>query len=295
MQDLADQFITAIEGGFVEGKWQRPWNSAAGVPTNPLSDNGPDKPKGHDFTGFNLLWLYMLFGGGYFATMKQWNSVNARIKKGSKSIVVLRPIFKFEKRMVNGVERKVSILIGFTPYRVFSSDDVEGWEVPEVETIEFTPIESAEALIRATGAQIEHTGSRALYIPSQDLIQSPAPEYYHSVQDYYATIMHEIIHWSGHKSRLDRFQEGSRFQHNSYAFEELIAETGATFLCARLGIEQDQFIRDNHVKYVKGWLEIMRGDSKALSQACGKAQTAANYIMAMSTAKEVEEVAVQAA
>ena len=241
-----------------------------------MSNNG----KGHDFTGFNALWLYMLHGGGYFATYKQWKHTGAQVNRGAKGISVLRPVFKKEKyTKVDGSEAERDVLVNYAVYTVFSSDDVTGWEAPELPTIDFTPVQAVERLVTATGAEISHTGSKAFYMPSEDRIQMPRPETFFTVEDYYATLLHELAHWSGHKTRLDRDQNTNRFGSNAYAFEELIAETAATFLCARLGINQGMYIRDNHIKYIKGWLEIMRGDSKALSTACSKAQAVTNYLL----------------
>lgn len=288
MQDITDSIIKAIEDGEIDGKWERPWNAAQCVPTNPWSKDG----KGHDFTGLNALWLYLSFGGGYFGTYKQWKNGKAQVRKGSKAIAVLKPLFtKEEYTKLDGTTSKRDKLVNFASYNVFHSDDVDGWEPPKVETIEFTPNQLAERLIAACGAVVEHGGTSALYIPSQDRVRMPAHETFHSEEKYYAVMMHELAHWTGHKTRLDREQNTSRFAHNAYAFEELIAETAATFVCARLGINQGQFIDPNHVKYVKHWLEIMKGDSKALSLACSKGQAAANYLMEFLIDDKQEEAA----
>src|SRR5690606_6170318 len=105
----------------------------------------------------------------------------------------------------------------------------EGGEpLPEIERIG-----AAEAWAKGSGADIRHGGNRAFFSPTQDFVQMPPAGAFTEIENYYSTLAHELTHWTGHKSRLDR-EFGKRFGNRAYAFEELVAELGAAFSMARL-------------------------------------------------------------
>jgi antirestriction protein ArdC len=283
IQNITNQFITAIEKGTINGTWQRPWQVGLnGMPHNPVSD----KP----FTGTNALILLMS-GGGHWATYKQWKTIGAQVEKGERSTSVLRPVIIKDKD-----NPELSKLIGFQGYSVFSADQVSGYtpETFEKPSIDFIDQDNVEQFVGATKATIEHDpngASGAFYSPSKDLINMPEKPLFHSPTDYYSTLLHELAHWSGHKSRLDRELNTSRFGDEAYGFEELIAEFTSTFLCAHLGVHQG--FRDNHAKYLKSWLRVLKNDSKALTAAASKAEQAYKFICKFSetSAKEKAKVA----
>jgi antirestriction protein ArdC len=281
LQNITNQFITAIEKGTINGTWQRPWQVGLnGMPHNPVSD----KP----FTGTNALILLMS-GGGHWATYKQWKTIGAQVEKGERSTSVLRPVIIKDKD-----NPELSKLIGFQGYSVFSSDQVSGYtpETFEKPSIDFIDQDNVEQFVGATKATIEHDpngASGAFYSPSKDLINMPEKPLFHSPTDYYSTLLHELAHWSGHKSRLDRELNTSRFGDEAYGFEELVAEFTSTFLCARLGVHQG--FRDNHAKYLKSWLRVLKNDSKALTAAASKAEQAYKFICKFSETSSQEKVA----
>ena len=171
-------------------------------------------------------------------------------------------------------------------FRVFNADQVDGYEpdehseeLPEESLVE--RIERAEAFVEATSATIGHGGGRAYYNPTGDYIQMPGvvrfrdTETSTATEGYYATLFHELTHWSGHKGRCDRDLTG-RFGGASYAMEELVAELGAAFLCAELGISTQP--REDHAGYLAHWLEVMREDAAAIFTAAAKASEAARYL-----------------
>jgi antirestriction protein ArdC len=114
----------------------------------------------------------------------------------------------------------------------------------------------------------------------------PAKELFTSEQEYYSTLLHELSHWSGHESRLDRDLNTGRFGEEAYAFEELVAELSSTFLCAHLDVHQGY--QDNHAKYLKSWLKVLKSDTKALMTAASQAQKAFDYLCKFSQAEAVE-------
>lgn len=263
---ITQQFIDAIEGGMLEGKWVRPWqNTGDGFPTNALT--------GKPYSGTNAFML-LIAGGGQWATYKQWQELGAQVRKGEKSTKILRPIIKKDPAQI-----KEDMLIGFSAASVFSATQVDNYSAPSIEPRPFEDSTEAEAFVVATGAILNHSqdGSKgAYYVPSADYINMPAKELFVSEEEYYSTLLHELSHWSGHESRLDRGLNTGRFGDEAYAFEELVAELSSTFLCAYLGIHQGY--QDNHAKYLKGWLTVLKSDTKALMTAASQAEKAYRHL-----------------
>lgn len=139
-------------------------------------------------------------------------------------------------------------------------------------------IEAAEAFFAATGATFRHGGDRAFYAPSADFIQLPPLEAFTDAEAYSSTKAHELTHWTGHASRLDR-AFGKRFGDTAYAREELVAELGAAFLCADLGVTPEP--RADHADYLGQWLGILKEDMRAIFSAASYAQRAAEYLRSL--------------
>jgi antirestriction protein ArdC len=167
--------------------------------------------------------------------------------------------------------------------RVFNAAQVEGYSLDPVPEL-LGPVErvaGADAFVTATGARIEHGGDRAFYRPQTDHIQMPSEDAFCGTktltrsESYYATLVHELTHWTGAKHRLDR-EFGKRFGDKAYAAEELVAEIGAAFLCAELQITQE--VRADHAQYLAQWLTLMKGDSRAVFTAAARASEAAIYL-----------------
>ncbi len=263
-QEVTDKFIAAIEGGMTNGKWSRPWNMVGGnLATNVHT--------GKVYSGLNFLIL-MTMGGGMWGTYNQWQEVGAQVRKGEKGTTIIRPLFGKDK------QTDEQRLFGWAAASVFNAAQVDGYSPPVVESVKpFAVNQIADALIAASGAVITHGGDRAFYMPSQDRIQMPTRDQFHTEMDYYATLMHELVHWTGHSSRLDRGLNTSRFGDDSYAFEELVAELGSCFLAAHTGVHTG--FNDNHAQYLAGWLRIMKGDKNAIMTAASKAQAAVNFLL----------------
>jgi len=130
-----------------------------------------------------------------------------------------------------------------------------------------------------------------MYIPSVDQIHLPEYDSFKSGAGFYATAFHELAHWTGSKSRLDR-QFGGRFGDDAYAFEELVAELSAAFTCARLGVDNET--RQDHAKYIASWLRVLKGDKKAILTAASQAKKATDWIVdgkPSTSQKEIAEAA----
>lgn len=175
-------------------------------------------------------------------------------------------------------ERSIPFLKAYT---VFNIEQIEG--LPPDYHASARPaanrderIQTTEAFFAATGAEIRHGGSSACYIPSLDRIHIPAFADFHDAESYYATLAHEMTHWTRHESRLHRDFGRERFGDEGYAMEELVAELGAAFLCADLDIELT--VRDDHASYIASWLKVLKSDSRAVFTAAAHAQRAADFL-----------------
>jgi antirestriction protein ArdC len=137
-------------------------------------------------------------------------------------------------------------------------------------------IAHADVFITGTGATIQHGGNSAFYAPSRDVVQLPPYEAFRDKESYYATALHELTHWTKLKNRLDRDFSAKRFGDSGYAREELVAELGAAFLCAELGITPE--VREDHAAYLGHWLTVLKEDKRAIFSAAAHAQRAADYL-----------------
>lgn len=263
--EITQKFITAIEAGISStGSWVRPWQRLA---TEGAAINAK---TGKEYRGMNALIL-SLSGCQHWAGYGQWQEIGCQVRKGEKSTAILAPLLKKDNQTGE------NILFGFRGASVFSSDQVDGWSeptAPVARTIE--PITAAAALIDNSGARIRHGGDSAHYVPSLDYIQLPHMTAFVTPEGYYGTALHELTHWTGHKSRLDRQLNTGRFGDEAYAFEELVAELSSAFLCATTGVHLGYM--DNHARYLASWLRVLKDDSKALMTAAAQAQKAHDYL-----------------
>jgi antirestriction protein ArdC len=266
--EITQSIIEQLEAG--AAPWIKPWKADSSADKNLVSQ----KP----YQGINRLLLGMSsmvkgFSVPVWASYKQWEAIGANVKKGEKGtkIVFYSPVTKQDKQ--TGDIEKYSVL---KTYFVFNAAQVEGIDIVPVEpvTAEFTAVELAEQRIIKTGAAISHGGDAAFYMPSADRIQLPNKTAFDSEANYYATAFHELAHWTGSKNRLDRDLDKGRFGNPAYAFEELVAEMSAAFLCSDYGIQGEL----RHAGYIGHWLKALREDSKAVFKAAALAQKAADYI-----------------
>ncbi|MFL5240380.1 MAG: ArdC family protein [Rhizomicrobium sp.] len=138
----------------------------------------------------------------------------------------------------------------------------------------------ADEFLRSTGADTREGHGEAYYIPSQDFISMPAFEAFKGADQFYGVAFHELTHWTGHETRLDRDLK-NRFGSRSYAAEELIAELGAAFLCAEFGFDGDL----RHAGYLATWIDLLRADKRAFFIACSQASKPADYLRGLALAE----------
>ena len=171
-------------------------------------------------------------------------------------------------------------------YSVFNAEQIEGLpedsEAVRVAGEPIAPIEVAERFFAATGAEFRYGGDKAFYSPRLDYIQMPHLSAFSDPHAFAATQAHELTHWTLHPTRLNRTQETIRFGNEAYAREELVAELGAAFLCASLGIAATP--RADHADYIGDWLQVLQNDHRAIFTAAAQAQRAVDFLYALQPA-----------
>lgn len=279
-QTVTDRIIAALEAGTVP--WVRPWTTGTGpaLPVNAASRR--------PYQGINVVLLTLEAGEhGYtrdaWMTYRQAQEFGAQVRPRSCGTTV---IF-YKQRSVSMGEptedadpesspRSIPVLRAFTVFNVDQIDGLPAELSPTVTTPVWDPLDRAEGLLCASGAEIRLGGPRAYYTPVEDRIQLPERGAFPEASSFYSTAFHELTHWSGHSSRLDRDLRG-RFRDHAYAAEELIAEIGAAFLCASLGVQGEL----QHASYIDNWLQILRGDKRAVFTAAARAQQATRFLLDM--------------
>jgi antirestriction protein ArdC len=266
-----------------------PWHRDTGttLPTNALT--------GSTYNGVNIVALWAAaeqcgFTTGYWATYKQWSLLGGQVRKGEKgSVVVFYKQTNVDASDTDTGERENNSLLYARSSRVFNVEQVDGWQPPRPAAKD--PIKvlvEAERFIMAISADIRIGGDRAYYRPRTDHIQMPdrdrftGTETIDATESYYATLLHELTHWTGHTGRLDR-DLSARFGREGYAMEELVAELGAAFLCSDLGITNRP--RPDHATYIAHWLAVLKKNTRAIFTAASKANEARRFLTGLQSAR----------
>jgi len=287
-QTITDSIVAAIENGGAKD-WQMPWHQGAAIarPTN--------IETGRRYSGINIVALWAAsqnlgFSSGTWGTFRQWKNAGASVKKRAKaSFVVFSKSITVEGAAdtETGEVRDAPsprFVAKATP--VFNADQIDGWSEPSPEIRSPAEIdERADGVVQATSARIQSGGSRACFVPSLDLIRMPHREAFtgtstsNPTQAYYTTLFHELVHWTAPAHRCDRDLSGT-FGSEAYALEELVAEVGAAFLCADIGISSVP--RSDHANYIASWLKCLRTDNRAIFKAAALASKAVAFVQSQS-------------
>jgi len=284
--EVSARIVAALEAG--AAPWIKPWSATPGAntPCNALT-NRP-------YSGCNVVRLWMAQAAGFrtprYLTFKQALELGGRVRKGERGTKIYF-VKQLEIREEADSHSSTRLVPMMREYTVFNVDQCEA--LPE--SIKFgkqerprnpdTRDELADEFLRSTGADIRN-GGEAYYVPSRDFISMPAFAGFKGADHFYATTFHELAHWTGHKSRLDRDLK-NRFGSRSYAAEELVAELGAAFLCAEFGFNGDL----RHAGYIAHWIEILKADKRALFTASSQASKAADYLRGLANAQQTEVAA----
>ena len=287
------QIVADLERGV--RPWTKPWSAEhlAGRITRPLRHNL------QPYSGINvvLLWSEAVargFTAPIWMTFRQALAFGAHVRKGEHgaTVVYANRVTRVEAgEDGHDVEREIPFL---KAYAVFNVDQVEGLPAPFYATVEppLDParrVSSADAFFAATLADVRHGGTSAYYAMEADYVQLPPFETFVDPESYYATLAHETTHWTRHPSRLDRDFGRLRWGDEGYAREELVAELGAAFLCADLGLELTP--REDHAAYIASWLEVLKHDKRFIFSAAAHAQRAADFLHGLQPAAKQERAA----
>ena len=269
---VTDRIIEQLEKGYIP--WQKPWTGVHDGAYNRISN----KP-------YSLLNQMLLSKTGEYASFKQWAELGGHIRKGEKAeIVTFWKIQPIEEENEDG-EKVIKQIPLLRYYNVFHISQVEGVEPKSIDLNELQPIEEAER-IKTEYMQREHikilekVTDKAFYSPLLDYIQVPCKEQYQNIEEFYSTLFHEMIHSTGHKTRLDRLEESNKahFGSESYSKEELVAEIGSATLINKLGIGTNKSF-NNSTAYIQSWLRVLKNDKKFIISASSRAEKAVKYIL----------------
>ena len=290
-QQVTDRIVAMLETGV--RPWAQGWNAPAG-------GGRPLRVDGQGYRGANVINLWAAgiergFASPFWMTYKAARERGGQVKKGAKSesAFYVGTIDRTEtKASGEEVDRTIAFL---KAYCVFNADEIEG--LPEhfyAKASGHTPLSegsrmpAADAFIAATGARIVHGGGKCFYRPSADQIHLAEFAAFTCIEEYYSTALHELVHWSGSEKRLDRLTK-SPYGSPEYAFEELVAELGAAYLCADLGVANEP--REDHASYIAGWIKKMNEDNRAIFRAASHAEKAAGFLHGTAAAATEERIA----
>lgn len=295
-QTITDSLIAKLEAGALP--WVKPWATMA----HTGKANGmPLRHNGTPYQGMNvfLLWMAKESNGwqsDIFMTFKQAKEYGGNVRKGEHGslVVFASKINKKERDATTGEDKSHAIFI-MKGYTVFNADQIDGLperfnakpcETPVTAAETNIRHDAAESLVTRAGASVRHGGNRAFYSPAFDHIQMPHVSQFADAGGYYGTLLHELTYWTGHESRCKR-EFGKRFGDMAYAFEELVAELGAAFLCAATGVSNEP--RADHASYLASWLKVLKQDKRAIFTAARLAQAAADSVLGAKDEGEEQE------
>lgn len=279
-QLVTDRIIVLLESGVIP--WKRPWTGVRGG----AHSRATGRP-------YSLLNQIILGKPGEYLTYKQAIEAGGSVRKGEKAkfVVFWKPVKITEVKDGKPMEKMVPML---RYYNVFHIDQCENVKAKYEDALPAPedPIEAVEATIadylRRSGVTLEHVKqNRAYYTPDSDRVCLPLREQFPKIAQYYSTAYHELVHSTGHPSRLNRIKAGTHFRDEAYSREELVAELGAAILMNEHGIETESSFR-NSAAYIQSWLRALRNDNRMVVLAAGQAEKAVKLIMNMDQMQEAK-------
>jgi antirestriction protein ArdC len=286
-EEVSARIVAELERG--AAPWVKPWSATAGIntPCNAVT-NRP-------YSDCDVVLLWMARAAGYrvprFVTYKQALELGGHVRKGEHGTKVY---FVKQLQIKNGddEEAETRVIPMLREYTVFNVDQCENLPSRVVTLPNTKPRNQDERdatideFLSCSGATIREGFGEAYYRPSDDFISMPSFGAFKSAAHFYGTAFHELGHWTGHKSRLDRDLR-HRFGERAYAAEELVAELCAAFLCAEFSIDGDL----RHAGYIQSWIGLLKRDCRAFFTACSKAQAAADYLRGLALGEQQPAIA----
>jgi antirestriction protein ArdC len=277
--EVTSRVIAELEAGRLP--WVQPWDKAACGCTMPHNAG-----TGRRYSGINvlILWAAVIEGGHAsqrWLTYLQAQAAGGTVRRGERGTIVCyadRFTPRSEQARAQDEDRAARQIAFLKRFTVFNVDQCEG--LPEALTAspelpaEVDILPRVATLIEASGADFRVGGNEAFYAPTADFVAVPPPAAFPEPVNWYRTALHELGHWTGHRSRLDRDQRGG-FASADYAREELVAEMASAFACASLSIQPTV----RHADYIGAWLAVLREDDKAIFRAASAASKAADFLL----------------
>lgn len=271
-EEVTNRILAELEKGNIP--WQKPWTCSTGAVSH---TNG--RP-------YSLINQMLLGEQGEYLTFKQVVAEGGVVKKGEKAkFVVFWKMYEKEEEKENGEKetKKIPILRYYNVFEVGQCDRIKR-KYNGDEPTEHKPIAEAEEVVNTyfdrEACELRVCESdRAFYSPSSDLVNVPQMSQYKEIAEYYSTLFHEMVHSTGHQSRLNRLQSTNlNFGSDDYSKEELVAEMGSAFIANKVGIDCKKAFK-NSVAYIQSWSEKLREDKFLFVSAASKAEAAVNYII----------------
>lgn len=278
---VAERIIEELAAGRLP--WVTPWASGCAVEpaTNAVSRRA--------YSGVNAVLLWEAASRRGYTCNRWMTFAQARIatdgvrrgESGTTIVFAREYVPRIEQERVDSGEiqlRDATKRFHLRSYRVFNLDqlvDVPAKYRPAAPATTGKDNREVEELLRKTGAEIRVGGTDAYFNHAEDFVALPGESFFAHRADFYATALHEMIHWTGHETRLDR-SFGQSIRDSAYVREELIAELGGAFLCARFGIQPQA----RHSDYIGHWLEAINAEPRALFRSASAASAAADYLIA---------------
>lgn len=266
--EITRRIIEQLEQGIIP--WQKPW-----IGSSSAISHVTGKP-------YSLLNQMLLDYPGEYVTFRQCQQEGGKVRKGEKSSMVVFWRWIEQEDEESGEKKSIPFL---RYYSVFHIDQCEGLTVRHTKPLPAgacadTTAEGIVAdYVQCSHVHLNHTeGDRAFYRSSDDSIFLPLREQFRSTAEYYSTVYHEMVHSTGHASRLDRLDRVAAFGSEDYSKEELIAEIGAAALVNQTGLETTSSFR-NSAAYIQSWLSVLRNDKRFIVSAAGRAENAVNLIL----------------
>ncbi len=269
---ITNRIIEKLEAGVIP--WHKPWHSIEGMPKNLISKK--------EYWGINVFLLAMQrYESPYWLSFKQAQELGGNVRKDEKGTPVV--FWNWINQVDDeGTEKNIPFMRYYIVYNIAQCENIDPGKVPASLPVHnnFDLIAECETMMAGMPncPAIQQGKQRASYNPLSDIVSMPRFGSFDSAEAFYSTLFHELIHSTGHESRLNRLNINvSRFGDDEYSKEELVAEMGAAFLCGFAGIEN--ITLNNSAAYIQGWLKALKDDKRLVIVAAAQAQKAADYIL----------------
>ena len=275
-QIITDKIIALLERGTTSTGPRWTGTQSTGLPTNAKT--------GEAYRGINvlMLWAEMAeksYTSSQWLTYNQAASLGGQVRKGEKSVMGVY-YQTVQKQSDKEAEEGDSYFMA-KPFWLFNISQIDNLPAtiapnPSAAKSDFSPHDEAEQMLTHSGADIHYGYDSAFYSVTKDQIFLPIRGRFTTTANFYATALHELIHWSGHENRLNR-RFGKRFGDDSYAFEELVAELGAAFTMGSLNLADATL--ETHADYLASWIKVLKNDKGAIFTAASQAAKASDFIL----------------